>query len=86
MEQDKRFIMAVMDNGEMKEVSILDTEEDNAQLFCCECHNEEEFFCKQEVQQVIDQLNFQDHWINKLLDKVSNQKERIETLEKTLLS
>ena len=85
MEQDKRFVMATLniDNGE--EVSILDTEEGNAQLFCCECQEEELIFCKQEVDQVISMLNFQDELIKELLEKTEKQRETIDELETRLL-
>lgn len=69
MKQDKRFVIVVMDIDEGKEVSILDTEEDNGQLFCCNCEEEDLFFCKQEVEQVVDMLNFQYDWIKELIEK-----------------
>ena len=53
--------MIVMSIKNSKEVSIIDTEEENAQLFCCKCQAEDLFFCKQEVEQVLDQLNFQNN-------------------------
>lgn len=56
-----RFKMIVMSIKNSKEVSIIDTEEENAQLFCCKCQAEDLFFCKQEVEQVLDQLNFQNN-------------------------
>ena len=41
-----RFKMIVMSIKNSKEVSIIDTEEENAQLFCCKCQAEDLFFCK----------------------------------------
>lgn len=64
-----RFKMVVMTIDNSKEVSIIDTEEENAQLFCCNCKADDLFFCKQEVQQVLDQLNFQNDWIDDLIKK-----------------
>ena len=64
-----RFKMIVMSIDNNKEVSIIDTEEENAQLFCCNCQPKDLFFCKQEVQQVLDQLNFQNDWIDDLIKK-----------------
>ena len=42
-----RFKMVVMTIDNNKEVSIIDTEEENAQLFCCNCKAEDLFLCKQ---------------------------------------
>lgn len=90
---DKRFAMVIMDinkhqNLTYKEISILDTEEDNVQLFYCECEEEDLFFIKQEVEQVVRMLNFQNDWINglieknkKLTEKIDEQDRRIEGLE-----
>ena len=74
-----RFKMVVMtiDNNN-KEVSIIDTEEENAQLFCCKCQAEDLFFCKQEVEQVLDQLNFQNDWIDDLIKKNKILTEKIQ--------
>lgn len=85
MEKDKKFVMVVMDTDDGKEVSILDTEEYNVQIFCCNCEEEDLFFCKQEVEQVERLLNFQDEWINSLIEKVEKQSIIIEGL-KNLLS
>ena len=66
---DERFVMCVMDIDDNMEVSILDTEEDNVQLFYCECEEENLFFIEQEVEQVVRLLNFQNGWINELIEK-----------------
>lgn len=66
---DERFVMCVMDIDDDMEVSILDTEEDNVQLFYCECEEENLFFIEQEVEQVVRLLNFQNNWINELIEK-----------------
>lgn len=66
---DERFVMCVMDIDDDMEVSILDTEEDNVQLFYCECGEENLFFIEQEVEQVVRLLNFQNNWINELIEK-----------------
>lgn len=79
----KRFVMVVVDNNKhqkliYKEVSILDTEEDNVQLFYCECEEEDLFFIKQEVEQVVRMLNFQDDWINELIEKNKKLTEKLD--------
>ena len=73
-----RFEMVVMTVGNTKEVSILDTEEDNVQLFYCECEEEDLFFIKQEVEQVVRLLNFQNDWIDELIEKNKKLTEKID--------
>lgn len=66
----ERFIMAIVNDGEQKEVSIIDIEEDNVQLFCCTVEEEDLFFIKQEFQQILDLSNFQNNLINRLSEKI----------------
>lgn len=73
-----RFEMVVIDIEDGKEVSIIDTEEDNVQVFACECTRENTFFCKQEVEQVLNQLNFQDEWINELIEQNKELRVKLE--------
>lgn len=73
MDDEKRFVIVVIGNGNMREVSINDTDEGNAQLFYCECEEENLFFIKQEVQQVLDQLNYQ----NDLTDELIEDKKKL---------
>lgn len=77
-----RFKMVVLTIDNSKEVSIIDTEEENAQLFCCNCKADDLFFCKQEVEQVLDQLNFQNDWIDDLIKKNKILTEKIQKQNK----
>ena len=64
----ERFMMIVRKEIEedLSEVSIIDTEEDNVELYSCCCQTEDLFFCKQGIEQVLRQLNYQDNMIKKL--------------------
>ncbi len=66
---DARFVMVVQELSDCFEVSINDMEEDNAQVFSCNVCADDLYFCKQELSQVLDLLNFQNNRIIELLNK-----------------
>lgn len=69
-----RFVMVVADLPDGKEVSINDTEEENAQILYITCEENDLFFCKQEVENVLYRLNFQNNWIKQLTEKLKKLK------------
>lgn len=73
---EERFAMVVLKDH--NEVTIIDTEEENALLFGCNCEDEDLFFLKQDVDQVVRYLNFQDTWIKELIEENKNLKAQIE--------
>ena len=75
--EDNRFVMVVADLPDGKEVSINDTEEENAQILYITCEENDLFFCKQEVENVLYRLNSQNNWINKLTEDVDKQKQEM---------
>lgn len=81
---EKRFEIVIVTVDNTKEISILDTEEDNVQLFYCECEEENLFFIKQEVEQVVRMLNFQNDWINYLIEKNKKLKEKIDEQDRRM--
>ena len=66
---DVRFIMVVQELDECFEISINDVEEDNAQVFSWNVCADDLYFCKQELRQVLDLLNFQNNRIIELLNR-----------------
>lgn len=64
-----RFEMVVRKEIEknVSEVSIIDTEEYNVELYYCYCETENLFFCKRDIEQVVRELNWQDARIKALL-------------------
>lgn len=72
-----RFVMVVADIPDGKEVSINDTEEENAQILYITCDENDLFFCKEEVENVLYRLNFQNDWIRQLGDDMEKQKQEL---------
>lgn len=72
-----RFVMVVADIPDGKEVSINDTEEENAQILYITCDENDLFFCKQEVENVLYRLNFQNNWIRQLREDMEKQKQEL---------
>lgn len=70
-----RFVMVVADIPDGKEVSINDTEEENAPILYITCDENDLFFCKQEVENVLYRLNFQNNWIRQLREDMEKQKQ-----------
>lgn len=75
--EGNRFVMVEADLPDGKEISINDTEEENAQILYITCDENDLFFCKQEVENVLYRLNFQNNWINQLTEKMNRQKKEL---------
>ena len=70
MKHNERYAMIVTEVEEnLVEVSIIDTEEENVELFCIACETSDLFFCKQDIESLARAMNWQDDYIKELVEE-----------------